>query len=231
MSWLDDRIDEWHKSPGRSDSLHSFLGMSWELYRIFVESPPQFVLGIDETGWGPYAGPLVVGGVLAPIEWSHPALRDSKATSSERGRGEILKQLEQVPGARYFLHRTEAPVIDTLTPARARLTAFEIMIRSVMSQAPERTLIVVDGNVHVKGIEHAALPKADSFVPQVMAASLIAKVSRDTEMIELSKRYPEYNFADNKGYGTHEHEVAIKKHGLCPLHRRSYTKKFAGSST
>lgn len=229
--WLEDLSAEWHRKNGpvleEADELRKskHLGMSSvSLLREIQKNNPTHVLGIDEVGLGAYAGPLVVGAVLAPIEWSHPALKDSKAfggNKKELHRAEVLRQLDaETPRVRCFIYRTPVEAIDAIGIGRALMNSFRALMQVL---GGPRILSVVDGNKHVRGMEHIALPKADTFVPQVMAASIVAKVSRDTEMIELSRRYPVYSFSKNKGYGgSDEHLDALRKHGPCPEHRKSY---------
>lgn len=233
MNWLDARILDWRKknraiSDDKGElSMANHLGMSLSLYRRICRTPPAYVLGLDEVGLGAYAGPLVVGAVLAPIDWSHPSLIDSKAAegstteNKEIHRREILKSLGTAPGARYFLRRTTHEAIDAMGGVRSALrSSFHSLIEGVAGRRQD-VLIVIDGNEHLEGVDHIALPRADGFVPQCMAASLVAKVSRDTEMILAAREYPQYGFERHKGYGTKTHETALLKHGPCPIHRRT----------
>ena len=219
--WISDRIDLWHTDKKYGPSLAAFLGMSEVLYAAWATKPPKYILGIDEVGLGCLAGPMVIGGVLAPCTWAHPDLRDSKAFSSFRGRGEILARLnKEAPGALYFLHRTSNERIDEIGLRRAQLESFQEIVKQALAVQLD-TLIVIDGIIRLSTVEHVALPKADTFVPHVMAASIIAKVSRDTEMIAMEAVYPGYNFIENKGYGADAHYDGLDRLGQCPLHRRS----------
>jgi ribonuclease HII len=192
---------------------------------------PDQVLGIDEVGRGCYAGPLVVGAVLAPLRWTHPALRDSKDVKTERGRASVLQKLVAAPGARYYLHRTPNELVDSLGGIRAAvLEAFKAIVRALAHELP-RTFVVIDGVDAVHGMDGIAIPRADGLVPHCMAAAMIAKVSRDTEMILAAKTYPQYGFERHKGYGTKLHEKTLKRYGPCPLHRRSVRPVQLASST
>lgn len=225
MTWLLDRVGQWHDDKTKVNvPLSRYMGMSEELYARWATKQPKYVLGIDEVGLGALAGPLVVGGVVAPFDWTHRLLCDSKATDDENERAAILRELHESPGAVYFTHRTSQEEIDRGGIRRAHLASFRSVIDTVLAKYPD-TLVVIDGILRVNGIDHVALPKADSFVPQVMAASLVAKVARDTEMIKFGKEYPGYDFAKNKGYGSKKHYEGLNKLGLCPLHRRSYKLK------
>jgi ribonuclease HII len=235
MTWIDDRVDAWKKGDpvqARGKKLHVFLGMTEDLLAQVIAHPPKYTLGIDEVGCGCWAGPLVVGAVLAPFAWSHPLLRDSKTTKNERNREEILLQLPQPGEVRYFLRRTPASEVDRVGIRNARGDAFTSLCETIYA-IEEDVLVVIDGDVPARGFSQALLPKADTFVPHVMAASIVAKVSRDTEMMLYAKQYPQYGFEKHKGYGTEEHTVALEKYGPCPLHRRSYRpiRKYFESST
>lgn len=229
--WLYGKIEEWHNSHA-THGLHEHLGMSVELYARWLEKPHKFVLGIDEVGYGALAGPLVIGGVLAPTDWDHAELRDSKAWKgkngkAERGRAKALALLRDAPGdSSFFLHRTEHNVVDELGVYGARLRAWSALVSHVLRSGRDDVLVVLDGDVRIPDLEHVCLPKADGFVPQVMAASIVAKVYRDTEMRGLGKQYPEYDFGENKGYNSTKHKATIQKLGLCPIHRKSYKLKF-----
>lgn len=238
MTWIDERIELWRTGQdvaARGQQLHAYLGMTPKLFEQVMAKPPRFILGIDEVGCGCWAGPLVVGAVLAPFAWTHPLLRDSKATSGEKNRGKILEQLPVGGDVRYFLRRTPSTGVDKVGVRRARAEAFTAICQTLV-HLEDDVLVVIDGDVPALGFEQALLPKADTFVPHVMAASIVAKVSRDTEMMQAAKQYPQYGFEKHKGYGggeNHQHTIALKKHGPCPLHRRSFRpiQKYFASST
>lgn len=230
MNWLKARSDKWFQmnvafvEEGDEKKYAEYLGMTMELYEHLRQHPPLYVLGVDEVGYGAYAGPLVVGACLSPIDWTHPDIRDSKQVTTVKARQRVVASLHSSPGASYFIHRTPVEVVDGLGIFKARLAAFREIVKSTQNLLPD-VLVVIDGDVRVKGIEHICLPSADSIVPQVMAASLVAKVYRDTEMILMAKQYPQYGFEKHKGYGgnsKHQHVIALNKYGPCPSHRRSF---------
>jgi ribonuclease HII len=238
MKWLNDLIEAWHKNPNEGGPpIWEAVGMSPELYARWVERPPRWVLGIDEVGYGALAGPLVIGGVIAPANWTHPLLKDSKkftgnAEQAEVKRAAALMEVARAdnredPDVLYFLHRTPPDVVDRLGVYNARIRAFGEIASAVLKYVELGScLVVIDGDVRAPGLEHVCLPKADSFVPQVSAASIVAKVARDTEMRGFDAVFPEYKFGKHKGYGSPEHQEAIVAHGLCPIHRKSYRMKF-----
>lgn len=220
MNWIEQRVHDWHTAKPSNVELHEYLGMRLPLYQKFIHGDPKWVLGIDEVGYGCWAGPLVVGAVLAPLSWDHPALRDSKEVKTMSGRANILQSLEAAPGARYFLRSTNQEMVDSMGVFKARLESFAALCKALQG-LEAGTLIVIDGNIRVRDVEHVVLPGADQFVPQVMAAAMVAKVSRDTEMVLHAKRWPQYGFENHKGYHSAEHVAALQKYGPCPLHRRS----------
>lgn len=227
-TWLENRLAVWKEDC----ELHTYLGMSEDLLKKHFANPPAWTLGIDEAGCGCWAGPLVVGAVVAPFDWTHPSLRDSKEVKTEAGRARVLLKLRESPGARYYIHRTPVEVVDKLGIRGARVAAYtEVCERLHNAASPMMT--VLDGDLGPKDFDIVLLTKADSFVPQVMAAAMIAKVARDTEMIELAKQYPQYGFERHKGYHSEEHVEALEKYGPCPLHRRSYRpiQKYSARST
>jgi ribonuclease HII len=169
--------------------------------------------GIDEAGRGSFAGPLVVAGVIL----QHPinGLNDSKQLSpSQRER---LYQ-EIIQSAEYKVVFTDNDTIDSIG----------------LSASIKRSLLTIqehfgavsylfDGNTNFGVADIDTMIKADGKIPEVSAASIIAKVSRDRYMVQISDTFPEYGFAQHKGYGTKAHKEAIKKFGYCTLHRKSVT--------
>lgn len=172
-------------------------------------------------GLGAWAGPLVVGAFLVPDEhWTFEGLNDSKQVS-KTNRELLAKELmRQFPTA---FELVVAPVsdIDRYGVGKTHQRAMELALERLVARvgAPDR--VIVDGNKYViAGADH--FPKADEHYPCVMAASILAKVHRDGLMAEEALRFPAYGFEAHVGYGTHRHLEALKAHGLCELHRRSY---------
>ncbi len=194
-----------------------------ELERI-ASLPHDFVIGIDEVGFGPWAGPLVVGGVVLPKGWDHPMVLDSKALTPKRRREANTVVYDNCYD--FCIKSVEAHELDKegLENARARLT------REVATELGSRwpdAVVVQDGDtpVPIEGRNWnnmAWLPKADALVPAVSAGSIIAKVHRDDDMVNYHEVFPEYAFYKNKGYGTPQHIAGLEVHGPCILHRLSY---------
>lgn len=170
--------------------------------------------GIDEAGRGPLAGPLVVSGVA--LYEKIDGLDDSKKLS-EKKREQLYELIIQK--SEYKIVFVDNEYIDTHSISKAIKYALE-EIKSHFSSSK----LLFDGNCTfgVGGIE--TMIKADAKIPEVSAASILAKVSRDRYMVEVALTYPQYGFEKHKGYGTALHYEMIGKHGASPLHRRSYLK-------
>jgi ribonuclease HII len=180
----------------------------------------NYEIGADEVGYGSLAGPLVICGVKAYSSWNLDGLNDSKKLSVKKRlnmRELILKEkithhiaersnkFIDENGISFALHDCYNEIFDSLYESGSR--------------------IIVDGNLKfdkAKEYNIVSIVKADSKVPTVMAASILAKTYRDDKMKELDKYYPEYNFKDNVGYGSKFHLEAIKTYGPSDLHRMSY---------
>lgn len=179
------------------------------------------ILGIDEVGRGPWAGPLVVGAVVlggSTIE----GLTDSKKLTKKRR--EELDELIRQQSAGYGLGWVHADEIDEIGLGEALRLATRRAVEQVKTPYHE---IIIDGTINLlanttKGEYVTTLPKADLLVPSVSAASIIAKVARDNYMAEQDSMYEGYKFSSHVGYGTAAHRAAIEKNGVTPLHRLSF---------
>lgn len=185
-------------------------------------------LGVDEVGWGAGAGPLLVVG--AALYHTVPGLRDSKQIKEET-RDSLY---DQVLLACAYVHTAirDVDFINQKGLADSWHSAFKECVDALVANVPG-VMVVVDGDKSVRGVDHQLYvlqPKADTFVPGVAAASILAKVERDALMRELDGRHPGYGFARHKGYFTAEHIEAIGRLGLSPQHR--YTaEKFTSAPT
>ncbi len=180
----------------------------------------QFVAGLDEVGRGCFAGPVVVATVVIDQECKLPeGIRDSKLLSPEKRK--LLAPVIKECVSEWAIGVVDVPVINNFGIGKATQIAFYNAIKS-LKQLPDFILIDaffidnIDRNIQ-KPVVHG-----DGLCLSIAAASIIAKVYRDELMEKLSDQYPEYNFAKHKGYGTKEHQEAIKKYGLSPLHRTSF---------
>ncbi|MBD3384549.1 ribonuclease HII [candidate division KSB1 bacterium] len=178
-----------------------------------------FVAGIDEAGRGPLAGPVVAAAVVFPKE--QPLLThviDSKKLSSKR-RSELMPLIRQNAVA-VGIGIVSEKIIDNLNILQATLLAMQQAIEDLTL---EPDYLLIDGNrAPDTPVVSQTLVGGDGLSMSVAAASIVAKVTRDNMMIEYDKKYPCYGFARHKGYPTWHHRHCIIKHGICPLHRRSF---------
>ena len=178
--------------------------------------------GIDEAGRGPLAGPVVAAAVIIPENEAPMAgLKDSKQlTAAER---EAL-YVEIVQRYAYGVGIVPHDIIDQINILQATFQA----MREAVSKLPEAPQIcLIDGNHTIPklGLKQKAIVKGDSKIPAISAASIVAKVTRDRMMHTYDMLYPEYKFAEHKGYGTAEHIALLEKHGPSPIPRKSFKLK------
>ena len=185
-----------------------------------------FIIGCDEVGYGCGAGSLYVCGVKAPVDWKIEGLNDSKKLSPSK-REKIYQRLlieKENNNIDWFISIKTNDQIDQFGLGVMLKEAYNDAINRLYS---ENCNIIMDGviklnNTNIPSEKIQSIVKADTKIPSVMAASIIAKVSRDSYMNEMDKIYPNYNWKNNKGYLTSDHLDAIRKFGLCDLHRKSY---------
>ena len=178
------------------------------------------ILGIDEVGRGPWAGPLVVGAVVLDGR-ELEGLTDSKKLSAKK-REALAKEICE--NCEYGLGWVFADELDRIGLSEALRKACRMAVKQIHCPFHE---IIIDGTVNFLSDTHLApyvqvLKKADLLVPEVSAASIVAKVARDNYMKKQAEKYPWYGFEKHVGYGTAKHRQAIEKYGLCPEHRRSF---------
>lgn len=179
----------------------------------------QFIAGVDEVGRGPLAGPVLAAAVVLPPDYSLLRLTDSKKLSP-RARQELADILRADARVGWALGRAEVEEIDRVNILRA---SQEAMRRAVLALVPPADFALIDGlPVHPFPLPAEAVVKGDGLSLSIAAASILAKVARDAEMLALDVQYPQYGFAAHKGYGTAQHLHALQTHGPCPHHRRSF---------
>ena len=179
------------------------------------------IAGVDEAGRGPCAGPLVIAAVILsdPAAPELAAVRDSKEIS-EKKREELFDVIMKLATSVCVI-RVSVPEIDERGVHAANLDG---MRRAVKGLSIEPAYVLTDGYpIQGLAIPNVAVWKGDQVVIAISAASIIAKVTRDREMIELDKKYPQYGFAGHKGYITAAHTAALAEHGPCVEHRRSFS--------
>ncbi len=179
----------------------------------------KLVAGVDEAGRGPLAGPVVAAAVILDPDRPIEGLTDSKKLSATR-RAALEQQIKTRARA-WAIAESSQEEIDEINILQASLLA---MSRAILDLDIRPELILVDGNrlPHLDAYDMRAIVKGDLSQPCISAASILAKQFRDRQMLCLDQRYPEYQFARHKGYPTKLHRLLLKKHGVSPVHRRSF---------
>lgn len=177
-----------------------------------VNSP--IIIGVDEAGRGTLVGEVVAGAVILPEKFNLPELTDSKKLNECRR--DILYELI-TDQCLWAFGTASVQEIESLNILHATMLA---MKRAVINLSTEYDELLVDGNKCPDLNKCTAIIKGDLTEPVISAASIIAKVTRDRQMIELDQQYPEYGFAQHKGYGTKMHLEALEKYGVIPGHHR-----------
>lgn len=191
-----------------------------EKLKKFDNNFNKVILGIDEVGRGPLAGPVVVAGVIMKKDSKILGVRDSKKIS-EKKREELYQKI--IEEALYYdIQVIESEKIDEINILNATKLGMQNVINNLQDNAE---LILIDAVSGLESsIEQKGIIKGDDTSYSIACASIIAKVTRDNMMVAYDLMYPEYNFKGHKGYGTKAHYEAIKQHGLLDIHRRSFLK-------
>jgi ribonuclease HII len=179
----------------------------------------MLVAGVDEAGRGPLAGSVVAAAVILDDSHSIAGLTDSKKLSAVK-RGLLEAQIKQNAIA-WAIGEASCTEIDEINILQASLLAMKRAILQ-LNPVPEQTLI--DGNrvPDIPGLRMRAIVKGDLYEPCISAASILAKQYRDRQMLELDRKYPQYQFAQHKGYPTQLHRSLLKQYGVSPVHRTSF---------
>ncbi|MBQ3145271.1 MAG: ribonuclease HII [Clostridia bacterium] len=183
----------------------------------------KYIAGIDEAGRGPLAGPVVIGCVIMKPDSFIEYVNDSKKIS-ETKREMLYEKItsEALAWSTGIVWQEEIDEINILNATKKALT---LAIEGLKIK-PDTILVDALDKIDTKGIPYISVIKGDAKIYSISAASIIAKVTRDRIMKEYDEVYPEYGFLGHKGYGTAKHIQAIKEYGICPLHRRTFTKRF-----
>jgi ribonuclease HII len=212
---------------------------SFELEKKLFSDGYEIIIGIDEAGRGPLAGPVVAGAVCVknfghPMSKEFDLIRDSK-TLSEKQREKMFDFVHEhfYVGVGIIDHNA----IDRVNILEATYLAMKSAINDLTRNVERgtqgdmryairdmRKIILVDGNKKIPNLslEQKAVVNGDKIIKSISAASIIAKVTRDRLMLEMHAKYPQYHFDRHKGYGTKAHLDALQKHGPCPIHRQSF---------
>ena len=181
------------------------------------------ICGIDEAGRGPLAGPVVVAGVIMPENSMIEFVNDSKKVTEKRR--EKLYDVIMEEAISYSIAVVDQDVIDEINILNATKKGVTDVVDGLEIK-PDLILVDALEHINTRGIPYEPLIKGDARCYNIAAASILAKVTRDRIMRQWDEIYPQYGFLSNKGYGTAKHIEAIKQYGLCPIHRKSFTKHF-----
>lgn len=197
----------------------------WKYEHAAFEEGFSLVCGVDEAGRGPLAGPVCAAAVILPPDLEIEGLNDSKKLSDKRRRALYDVITEQAIA--YGIAMVDEKVIDEINILQA---TFRAMRQAVEQLSEKPALALVDGNREPDfgDIPVKTIVKGDSLSANIAAASILAKVTRDRFMEEQDAIYPQYGFSVHKGYGTKAHYAALREFGACPIHRRTFLKKFYG---
>jgi ribonuclease HII len=188
----------------------------------------KYVVGIDEAGRGPLAGPVVSGAVLI-LEKDFKEIKKTESVKdskklNEKKREEVYPNLVNNPKLKWGIGIVSEKIIDKINILEAtKLSMIKAVKDLEMKNHIKVDFLILDGKMKIElDIDQESIIKADDKVFSVSAASIIAKVTRDRLMIKYDKKYPIYNFKKHKGYGTKEHLKSIRKNGICKIHRKSF---------
>lgn len=196
----------------------------WEIEDGFYADGVKTICGVDEAGRGPLAGPVYAAAVILLPHLQIPGLTDSKKLTDKKRR-ELLPLIQEYAVAYGIGFATEQE-IDEMNILQATFLAME---RALAGLSVKPDMALIDGNREKDfGLPVKTVVKGDSLSANIAAASILAKVSRDDFMLKMEEAYPGYGFAIHKGYGTKAHYEALREMGPCPIHRKTFLKKFYG---
>lgn len=205
------KMEEYERERERLSRMYSYERQVWAMgYRL--------VAGLDEVGRGPLAGPVVAAAVVLPGEVVFPGLDDIKRLSGKR-RLELYEQIKaQALGIGVGLVHP-----DGIDEASVMMATYKAMVKAVHDLKENPDYLLID-SLHLPNVNQPQAPivGGDAQSCSIAAASIVAKVTRDEYMVEMDRLYPQYGFANHKGYGTAEHREALERYGPCPLHRKSF---------
>ena len=188
----------------------------------------RYIVGVDEVGRGPLAGPVVCAAVVMPLDEADliVGVDDSKKVSAKKR--EQLSELIKEKAIAYTMVEVSEKTIDEINILEATKLGMKRAVEGLtLPDGSRPEIVITDGNMTLDiDLPQFSVVHGDALSYSIGAASIIAKVYRDAMMDEYAKEYPHYGFDQNKGYGTAAHIQGIKEHGLCPIHRRTFTKKF-----
>lgn len=198
--------------------------VDYSIENEYREKGFDIICGVDEAGRGPLAGPVYAAAVILPSDCVIEGLNDSKKLT-EKKREALFDEIKEKALA-YGIASADEKEIDEINILNATFLA---MKRAIDSLSVRPDLALIDGNQKPHtNIEEVTVIKGDAKSMSIAAASVLAKVSRDRFMLEMAEKYPQYEFAKHKGYGTKLHYEKIAQYGVCDIHRRTFLKKILG---
>ncbi len=198
--------------------------VDYSIENEYREKGFNIICGVDEAGRGPLAGPVYAAAVILSSDCVIEGLNDSKKLT-EKKREALFDEIKEKALA-YGIASADEKEIDEINILNATFLA---MKRAIASLSVRPDLALIDGNQKPHtDIEEVTVIKGDAKSMSIAAASVLAKVSRDRFMLEMAEKYPQYEFARHKGYGTKLHYEKIAQYGVCDIHRRTFLKKILG---
>lgn len=200
-----------------------------EFENRLISEGVDYIAGVDEVGRGPLAGPMVAACVILPKDFDTPGLDDSKKLTEKR-RNAMLEVIRKEAVA-YGLGMASPEKIDEVNILEATKGAMKIAIAKaeamLMKKAGAKIDHILFDAIKIEDIQipQTSIIQGDGKSVSIAAASILAKVTRDAMMVKYAEEYPGYSFESNKGYGTKAHYEGLEKHGITPIHRRSFLKK------
>lgn len=200
-----------------------------EFENRLISEGVDYIAGVDEVGRGPLAGPVVAACVILPKDFDTPGLDDSKKLTEKR-RNAMLEVIRKEAVA-YGLGMASPEKIDEVNILEATKGAMKIAIAKaeemLMKKAGAKIDHILFDAIKIEDIQipQTSIIQGDGKSVSIAAASILAKVTRDAMMVKYAEEYPGYSFESNKGYGTKAHYEGLEKHGITPIHRRSFLKK------
>ncbi len=196
----------------------------WEIEDSCYADGVNVICGVDEAGRGPLAGPVCAAAVILPAHLDIPGLTDSKKLTDKKRR-ELFPVIQEQAIA-WGIGMASCEEIDEINILQATFLAMQRALEQ-LNVRPD--LVLIDGNrAKDFGLPVKTVIKGDSLSMNIAAASVLAKVTRDDWMIRMAQNYPQYAFDIHKGYGTKAHYAALTEFGPCPIHRKTFLKKFYG---
>ena len=194
----------------------------WEIQNGYAAEGYQSICGVDEAGRGALAGPVCAAAVILPPGFEIPGLNDSKQLTDKKRRE--LFPVIKAQAIAWGIAMVDEKVIDEINILNA---TFQAMKEAIDQLSVRPDLALIDGNrVTDFGVPAIPIVKGDARVASIAAASILAKVARDEYMEKMDEVYPAYGFAVHKGYGTKRHYAAVDQYGLCPIHRKTFFRKY-----